>query len=297
MKPADNPNSSPFDLTNTADYQAWCDNKFQGYPRDVSELKVELADPAALTDTEKSALLTILRKTNVAIYKVKGKPATKDAIRQLGIQLGLHRLDGNLCADDDNITSLQVVKDGRQRGYIPYTNKPLSWHTDGYYNPLDHQIRAILLHCVTPAQNGGENALLDHETLYVLLRNEDPALISALMHPQAMSIPPNSEGGTEIRGETVGPVFSIMPAGQLHLRYSARTRNIHWRDDADTRRAVARINEILASDSPYLFRYKLQANEGVISNNVLHNRTGFQDDGNSHRLLYRARYYDRVAET
>jgi hypothetical protein len=210
--------------------------------------------------------------------------------------LGLHRLDSNLCADADSITSLRVVEIGRHGGYIPYTNRPLSWHTDGYYNPADNQIRAILMHCVTPAHAGGENALLDHEILYLLLREEDPDLISALMHPQAMTIPPNTEGGEEIRGETVGPVFSIMADGHLHMRYSARTRNIIWRDDPVTARAVVRINQILASNIPYLFRYTLQANEGVISNNVLHNRSGFEDASANNRLLYRARYYDRTSQ-
>jgi hypothetical protein len=36
---------------------------------------------------------------------------------------------------------------------------------------------------------------------------------------------------------------------------------------------------------------------GLISNNILHDRTGFQDDSDRKRLLYRARYYDRVAGT
>jgi alpha-ketoglutarate-dependent taurine dioxygenase len=287
----------PFDLTKTADYLAWRRDKLAQYPSRISELMVDIVDPTALTTSERSAILRILSKTNVALYRVSGKSTTKEEIRQLGLQLGLHRLDGNLCADEDSITSLQVVASGRHRGYIPYTNKPLSWHTDGYYNSLDHQIQAILMHCVTPASIGGENALLDHEILYLLLRDEDPALISALMHPQAMSIPPNMEGGEEIRGETVGPVFSVMPDGHLHMRYSARTRNITWRDDVDTQRAVMRINEILASSSSYIFRYKLKANEGVISNNVLHNRSGFQDEGEVKRLLYRARYYDRIAQT
>ena len=80
------------------------------------------------------------------------------------------------------------------------------------------------------------------------------------------------------------------------MRYSARTRNITWRDDSVTTRAIERIKDILASNSPYLFRYQLQANEGVISNNVLHNRSGFQDEGETKRLLYRARYYDRITE-
>jgi hypothetical protein len=34
---------------------------------------------------------------------------------------------------------------------------------------------------------------------------------------------------------------------------------------------------------------------GIVCNNVLHERGGFVDDANAPRLLYRARYYDRVA--
>lgn len=289
--------ASPYHLDSQADYLLWREAKLADYPINSEQLMVDIADPAALTAAEKSALLGHLRKANMVLYRISGGVGNKEAIRLMGLQLGLQQLDGNLCSDEDKITSLRVVSTGRHRGYIPYTNRPLSWHTDGYYNPLDRQIHAILMHCVTPAQTGGQNALLDHEILYLLLRDEDPALISALMHPQAMSIPPNVEGGEEIRGETIGPVYSISAEGHLHMRYSARTRNIHWRDDAATQQAVARINEILASDCPYIFRYTLQANEGVISNNVLHNRSGFEDVEGVQRLLYRARYYDRVAQT
>ena len=44
--------------------------------------------------------------------------------------------------------------------------------------------------------------------------------------------------------------------------------------------------------------YTLQAGEGLICNNVLHNRTQFtdSDDPALKRLLYRGRYYQRVAE-
>ncbi|MEJ2392456.1 MAG: TauD/TfdA family dioxygenase [Gammaproteobacteria bacterium] len=289
--------TSPYVLDSVTAYQQWRESKLADYPEHADQLMVDIADPGALSQAEKAALLNGLRKTNIAFYRVTGARTDKQAIRQLGLQLGLARLDGNLCADDDSITSLRVVTEGRHRGYIPYTNKPLSWHSDGYYNPLDRQIHAILMHCDTPAPEGGQNALLDHEILYLLLRDEDPALISALMHPRAMSIPPNVEGGEEIRGETIGPVYSVSTDGHLHMRYSARTRNINWRDDANTARAVTRINEILASDCPYIFRYTLQANEGVISNNVLHNRSGFTDTSDVRRLLYRARYYDRVAQT
>jgi hypothetical protein len=37
---------------------------------------------------------------------------------------------------------------------------------------------------------------------------------------------------------------------------------------------------------------------GLISNNVLHDRGGFSDlPGQPQRLLYRARYFDRVADS
>jgi hypothetical protein len=33
---------------------------------------------------------------------------------------------------------------------------------------------------------------------------------------------------------------------------------------------------------------------GLVSNNVLHDRSGFTEDPARRRLLYRARYYERV---
>ena len=36
---------------------------------------------------------------------------------------------------------------------------------------------------------------------------------------------------------------------------------------------------------------------GLLCNNVLHDRAGFIDDAEYPRLLQRARFYDRIAET
>jgi len=287
---------SPFALANTQAYATWRAHKLAVAARDPATLMVEITDPRNLSTDERARLLAHLRDCNMVFYHRHGAAIDKEDLRALGRQLGLYRLDANICADEDSVTSLQVVTTGRHAGYIPYTSRRLSWHTDGYYNAPEQQIRAILMHCVRPAAQGGENAYLDHEMLYLLLRDRDPDLISALMHPQAMIIPPNVDESGEIRGESTGPVFSLDTQGNLHMRYSARTRNIMWRDDAKTAQAVAAISEILGSASPYILRYTLQANEGVISNNVLHNRSAFTDDANQ-RLLYRARYYDRVTQT
>jgi alpha-ketoglutarate-dependent taurine dioxygenase len=285
---------NPFKLDQLDAYMRWRDAKLSDYPDSIEQLKVEIENPAALTQAELKALEHCLGTTNIAIYKSKGAPATKNNIRELGRQLGLEHLDSNLCADEDDITSLQYQETGRHRGYIPYSKKGLSWHTDGYYNPPERTVRAIIMHCVQPAAQGGENMLLDPEILYIQLRDRNPDWIAALMRSDAMTIPPNAEGGEEIRGETRGPVFSVDNQGYLHMRYSARKKNIEWLENEHIKQAVDFITEFLDSESPYIYRYRLQENEGVISNNVMHNRTSFEDSDEQKRLLFRARFYDRV---
>ncbi len=283
-----------FNLCNGQAYAQWREAKLAGYPPHIQDLKCEINTPVMLSAEEKKAIGQSLDKTNVAIYKCKGPAASKDDIQALASQVGLSQLDNNLCADEDSITSLQVKENGRHGGYIPYSNKRLSWHTDGYYNPPEQTVRAIVMHCVRPAAAGGENTYLDPEILYIQLRDQNPEWIAALMQPDAMTIPPNLENGEEIRAETKGPVFSVDNYGYLHMRYSARTKNIEWAANGHIKQATDFITAFLASDSPYIFRYRLEENEGVISNNVLHNRSAFEDDEQHKRLLFRARFYDRA---
>ena len=100
------------------------------------------------------------------------------------------------------------------------------------------------------------------------------------------------------RVASVGPVFAVTPMGRLHMRYTARRRSIRWRDDPATAAAVAALEQLLGSNLPGLFSGRLEAGMGLISNNVLHDRAGFNDaPGGPPRLLYRARYYDRIAGT
>jgi len=293
-----NTTGSPFDLDDTAAYVAWRTHKLAAYPCAIDALRVTIARGRKLADSELDKAHTALQRANFMIYRLSEEGADKSIIRQLGRQFGLERLDNNLCADDDGITSLQVVDRRREGDYIPYTNKRLNWHTDGYYNRLDAQIRAVILHCVQPAATGGESALLDHEIAYILLRDADPELVRALMAPDAMSIPPNVQDGRVIRPEQGGPVFSVDGGGHLHMRYSARVRNIDWKDDSTTRAAAEFLLNLFQQDSPYIFRHQLKSGEGILGNNVLHCRSSFEDDpaGEQTRLLYRARYLDRVVD-
>ena len=81
------------------------------------------------------------------------------------------------------------------------------------------------------------------------------------------------------------------------MRYSARKKNIQWRDDDITRAAREFLKEILADENGPVIRYRLQAGEGLISNNVLHNRTAFEEEPGRGRLIFRARFYDRIYST
>ena len=289
--------ANPFDLADAAAYRRWREAKLAGYPQRLEQLLVEVRDPRVLSPAEHDAILRLCRKTNMAVYaSSRGAAPDKGIVRAFGRQFGLERLDDNLGADADAVTSLTIQSDALHQGYIPYTDRPIAWHTDGYYNPPERQIHGLLLHCVRPAAAGGENELLDPEIAYLLLRDQDPEHIRALMHPDAMAIPPNIADGREIRPRQSGPVFRVRPDGSLHMRYTARTRSIEWRDDASTRAAVACLERILKQPSAWHFRARLEAGQGLISNNVLHTRSRFSD-GEHPRLLYRARYYERIRGT
>lgn len=286
--------SSPFHPDNPRAFDRWKAEKLANYPTALGELVVEIGDPRRLSEAEKAKLLSLCRKTNMAIWAgLSGHDADKQIIRSLGRCFGLEHLDHNMCADNDAITSLTVQSDALRKGYIPYSNRPIAWHTDGYYNTLDQQIHGLLLHCVRPAREGGENELLDHEIVYLLVREQNPDYIRALMHPQAMTIPANELEGEEIRPPRTGPVFAIYPDGHLHMRYTDRSRSIEWLDDPLLSEAVAHLKTVLKTPSPWHFQGKLEAGQGLLCNNVLHTRSGF-DDGEAGRLLYRARYFDRI---
>jgi hypothetical protein len=293
------PNDSPFRLENVEGYRSWRDSKLARFPASADALKVEVHDLENPTANERAALVERVRRTNMAVYRCT-RAVDRESIASFGEALGLHRLDEHLCTEEDGISELRVSEGGNKGDYIPYTDRPLSWHCDGYYNTAEQTIRGMLLHCVAEAAEGGENALLDHELLYIRLRDESPEHIAALMHPETLSIPANLKNGREIRPERTGPVFSVDPAsGALHMRYTARTRNVLWREDEPTRAAASRITQLLESEALPVFRLRLRPGEGIVCNNVLHNRTGFRDDPASgrQRLVYRARFFERVAET
>ena len=286
---------NPFDLDDAATYQRWRERKLAEAPAKADDLIVEVGDPRALSDAEHAALMARIRRCNMAIYAGATHDTDGDIPRRLGAQFGLHRLDANWLAGEDGVSEIRVFDDGTRKLYIPYTDRPIKWHTDGYYHPPEWQIRGMVLHCVRAAATGGENRLLDHEMAYLLLRDQDPAHIRALMQPDAMLIPERVDEQDGVRPAQSGPIFSLDGEGNLHMRYTARTRSIAWKQDAALQVAIVALERLLNLDTTHVFQVRLEAGMGLLCNNVLHDRAAFSDHPERQRLLYRARYLDRIS--
>lgn len=288
-------------IMSQASYRQWRKARLENYPRSVEELLVEIGGLVNMSAAERAEIVAICRRCNMAIYRCHDDFADRDAVRTFAAGFGLTRLDHNLCANADGVSELSVVSEGKRSGYVPYSNRSLSWHTDGYYNEKSQQVRAVVLHCAVAAVAGGENALLDADMAYILLRDENPRFITAFEHPECMTIPANTDAQGEIRPAVCGPVFSYAAgfsfderSGAIHMRFSARKKNIQWRDDDLTWAAREYLAKILADEGGPVMRYRLRPGEGLISNNVLHNRTSFEDGPAHKRMLYRARFFDRI---
>ena len=279
-------------------YARWRDSKLAAYPLDAAARWLEIDDLGRLRGDERRIIAERCNAINLVLYATgRGEDVARADVRALGRQLGLGSIDHNLCGEADGIAAIRVAEGDAAGEYIPYTNRALNWHTDGYYNPLDEPIRSVIMHCVRQSADGGDSRFLDHEIAYILLRDENPAYVEALMAPDAMTIPANMDGERCLRPARSGPVFSLNPQdGRLHMRYTARQRSIVWKAGAAAE-ASAYLLECLGGASRYITRVRLAPGQGVICNNVLHARSAFRDhdEAGGERLLWRARYRDRVA--
>ncbi|MEE2698510.1 MAG: TauD/TfdA family dioxygenase [Pseudomonadota bacterium] len=287
---------NPFNLSDNEEYLSWRNNKLLKLPVSADDLLVKIEDFASPSKVEKQAIINRCNDFNMAVYDTIPN-TTKALPLALARSVGLSSFDRPLCSGDDGLVEITVFEGGRKGSYIPYSDKPLSWHTDGYYNKPKEQVRGFLLHCSRDAEEGGYSEFIDPEIIYIKLRDENPEFIRALMYKDALSIPANFENGVKVRDASTGPVFSVI-SGELHMRYSDRKRNIEWKSDALVTDARKRLCNILRNTEKNIIRLRLQPGQGVICNNVLHRRSGFKDSTNKDkkRLLFRARYLNRVSK-
>lgn len=207
-------------LTMFQNYQAWQEAKLEKYQTNLEDCIVEIENPKNLTKNEKAKLLEIVKSNNFVIFQTKIKDEFDKNIATLNQQLGLVDYDKHLFAKNNGLSYIQKTDLKKQGEFIPYTDKELNWHTDGYYNCETERVRAFSLFCVRPAKVGGENQFIDYEMVYMLLQQQNPAIIEALEHPKAMTIPkfenrPVSTGGV---------FFEDKKTKKLMMRYTQRKK-------------------------------------------------------------------------
>jgi len=292
------PMPSVFDLADGASWLRWRERKLAARPSAAAELVVEVKDPRNLSERERAAIVERCRRANMAIYASRDVGDAPDLALAVGRQLGLRTLEANPFSGREGVARIACDPRKERAGYIPYTSRRMRWHTDGYYGLPSHPVRSMILHCVRPAASGGETALLDPELAWLLLREAGDEAVVALMHPEALTIPERMERRGIARTAVSGPVFSVdAETGDLHMRYTARRRSVRWRCDAATSEAAARLLDLMDRDASCVLRTRLEAGMGLVCNNVLHERSAFEDSAAGPRLLLRARFTERIAGT
>ncbi len=269
----------------SAEFLRWAEEKEKNIPENSDGILVNIHDINNVKPSEIAKIKETIYKHNSCIYSSKIALKSNTNLLKFVELVGMRTYDCNNIESNEisTITPLQNSK----INYIPYTDKPLNWHTDGYYDRKS--IFSWLLHCVNPATQGGENYLLDHELVLreYLLRNDD---INNLMAEDALTIPESKDTS---RSEISTYIFSFKNKyKRLHMRFSMRKDNIGTSVKASP--AIVKLREIIEDDcAKYSLTYKLQKNEGIITNNILHGRKAFKDDKVKRKLL-RIRSYERL---
>ena len=269
----------------SAEFLRWAEEKERDIPHNIDGIIVNIHDINNVKISEIAKIKETINKCNSCIYSSKIALKSNTNLLKFVESIGMKTYDRNNI--ESNEISTITPLENNKINYIPYTDKSLNWHTDGYYDKKS--IFSWLLHCVHPATHGGENYLLDHELALreYVLRHDD---INNLMSEDALTIPESKDTS---RSEISTYIFSIKNQyKKLHMRFSMRKDNIGTSPKAGD--AVTKLKQTIENDcAKYSLTYKLQKNEGIITNNILHGRKAFKDDKVKRKLL-RIRSYERL---
>lgn len=279
-----------FNLDVEEDFKRWRDEKLAAYPKSVGELVVELGDMTAMTEGEKGKIGELVERANMCVYTSGSADLTMDSLLALGQQLGVTDTDkSRRHANSDELTDSGIL--GKA---IPFTTRHVRWHTDATYYGSDKTIQALFLLCRQPALEGGNNKVLDHEVLYIQLREKAPEALRVLTGKNCFNYRNPKTGAID---ETLGgKVFWTNVDGNLCHRFSFRKTDMAWSEDGDVSAARALLEAEILAESEHVIEGRLESGLGLISNNVLHTREKLVDSDiePQKRLLFRTRFYDRV---
>ena len=114
--------------------------------------------------------------------------ATRRGLIAFGRAFGLAAIEDHRSAEADGVVRIEVVDQGGRLGYIPYTDRPINWHTDGYYNYHG------------PGQRGARDALALHAPGGAG-RRQPAARSRNRLHPPARPRSPSRRSPDASRGD------------------------------------------------------------------------------------------------
>tara|TARA_B100001063_G_scaffold42881_1_gene36698 strand:- start:2282 stop:3112 length:831 start_codon:yes stop_codon:yes gene_type:complete len=270
----------------SSEFRQWASEKEANIPSNIDDLKVKIHDINHASIEEIGNIKDKINKFNCCIYKSQAGLINQANLISFAQSIGMKTYDSNNI-DNSPVSCIMPLKSKGKINYIPYTNKQLNWHTDGYYD--EKPIFSWLLHCEEPASFGGENYLLDHELAireYILKHDN----LDSLSRSDAFVIPGNAYAG---RDSTKGYICDINNKyRRFHMKFSMRKEHMDLNEKSKI--AIMRMKKIIKEDcKKYYLTYKLSKNEGIVTNNILHGRNSFED-GKVIRKLYRIRSYERI---
>tara|TARA_B100001564_G_scaffold351542_1_gene357556 strand:+ start:79 stop:927 length:849 start_codon:yes stop_codon:yes gene_type:complete len=277
-------------LSNTTEnYKRWKEKKLESFTKNLDDLTVQINSPNAISKHEKFRVINLLTNHNIVFFHIdKIVNTDKLSIKNFADQIGLGNYELDSQSDNDGLTEIKDTQDkDKLSEYVPYTNKELNWHTDGYYTDQNNSVLAWMLFCKVAAENGGTNKYLDHEIAYILFNDKSDKLKDLMQH-DACCIPTNILTN---RKEVYNPVFMFRDE-KLQMKFTMREKNIIW--NKKSVQAINILKSIIMESSDYHIIKKLEPGNGVVTNNVIHMRTAFTNSKNKNRLLYRLRSKKRV---
>lgn len=164
------------------------------------------------------------------------------------------------------------------------------WHVDGLLDEIG-SIKTTILHCVLPADHGGETLLFNSIAVFAQLQIVDSAAAEALLSPDALTRRSTIPG---VDLHATGPAFGIDNDGNYLTRYTDND-TCSWNLSADPASSLSRALAVLraaAEDPKYSRGVRLETDQALVFRNdrLSHGRQAYRDTQNARRHLIRALY-------
>jgi alpha-ketoglutarate-dependent taurine dioxygenase len=234
-------------------------------PSDTSAVTVNFA---SLQPPVGRALLDTLDETGLLV--VRGFGLDTEAIIEILRREGLAVIETHFGRIEDLRTDNTTNSNTDQLGY---TDSAIQLHTDQPF--LDRPPRYQLLHCQRPAEQGGDNFVVDAFAAAHHLADVDQAAFD-LLRKVPVKFHRKQQAFERV---VVSPIFDFNVPGGFRIRYSYFTLAPHQRPFAEMEAWYRAYNRFakLVRDERHQYRFRLEAGDFLIYDNwrMLHARTSF----------------------